>query len=303
MPYAANLEDLPLIHRGEDEIDALVERFPEHEAVIKSLHEDGFAIVDLDLNPDDVGRARALCHSIPPDKGRVQDAWKSNSAVARIATEPRLVTLLSNLYGRQAFPFQTLNFDFGTEQSAHSDTYHFNARPYGFMCGVWVALEDVTENAGPLFYYPGSQNLPILERSDVEGDQSYQDYEQQLTKMISAGGYKKQKALLKQGQALIWTANLVHGGAPRLNPSLTRYSQVTHYFFEGCAYYTPRLFDLSQNRHSVREPFSITQRKFVASDQTELSGHPSWMKRLWWRRDIWRRVHPSWPTFRKGDGK
>ena len=30
------------------------------------------------------------------------------------------------------------------------------------MCGVWVALEDVTEGSGPLDYLPGSHKLPVL---------------------------------------------------------------------------------------------------------------------------------------------
>jgi hypothetical protein len=31
----------------------------------------------------------------------------------------------------------------------------------------------------------------------------------------------------------------LHGGAPQKDPRRTRYSQVTHYYFEGCTYYTP----------------------------------------------------------------
>ena len=32
--------------------------------------------------------------------------------------------------------------------------------PEGFMCGVWVALEDMDMDNGPLVYYPGSHQLP-----------------------------------------------------------------------------------------------------------------------------------------------
>ena len=32
--------------------------------------------------------------------------------------------------------------------------------PEGFMCGVWVALEDMDMENGPLVYYPGSHKLP-----------------------------------------------------------------------------------------------------------------------------------------------
>ena len=42
-----------------------------------------------------------------------------------------------------------------------------------------------------------------------------------------------------KGQALIWAANLLHGGLPQRDKNKTRWSQVTHYFFEDCAYYTP----------------------------------------------------------------
>jgi hypothetical protein len=43
----------------------------------------------------------------------------------------------------------------------------------------------------------------------------------------------------KKGQALIWAAGLHHGGAPHTDRAKTRKSQVTHYFFKDCAYWTP----------------------------------------------------------------
>ena len=40
-------------------------------------------------------------------------------------------------------------------------------------------------------------------------------------------------------EAIVWAANLLHGGAHQNDRDRTRFSQVTHYFFEGCRYYTP----------------------------------------------------------------
>jgi ectoine hydroxylase-related dioxygenase (phytanoyl-CoA dioxygenase family) len=37
---------------------------------------------------------------------------------------------------------------------------HFHSAPAGFMCGLWIALEDVRPEAGPLIYYPGSHRSP-----------------------------------------------------------------------------------------------------------------------------------------------
>ncbi len=44
---------------------------------------------------------------------------------------------------------------------------------------------------------------------------------------------------MPKGHALIWHANLLHGGSQQKDPRRTRHSQVTHYFFEDCKYYTP----------------------------------------------------------------
>ena len=98
---------------------------------------------------------------------RVQDAWETSELVRRVAAEPRILDLLSRLYGRRAFPFQTLNFPVGTQQDAHSDSMHFSSVPERFMCGVWLALEDIDEGNGALEYYPGSHKLPIYTNEHI----------------------------------------------------------------------------------------------------------------------------------------
>ncbi len=57
----------------------------------------------------------------------------------------------------------------------------------------------------------------------------------------------------RKGQALIWAANLLHGGARQRNPALTRWSQVTHYYFDACAYFTPFLSDPFIGRIAFRD--------------------------------------------------
>jgi hypothetical protein len=47
----------------------------------------------------------------------------------------------------------------------------------------------------------------------------------------------------RKGQAVIWAANLLHGGGLQTDKRLTRWSQVTHYYFEDCIYYTPAYSD------------------------------------------------------------
>ena len=106
---------------------------------------------------------------------RIMDAWKISDNVKTIALNPKSSGILRELYGRKPLPFQTLNFPFGTQQAAHSDTIHFNSKPPGYMAGVWVALEDMDMDNGPLVYYPGSQKLPEVTMQDVGVEADYSE--------------------------------------------------------------------------------------------------------------------------------
>ena len=187
------------------------------------------------------------------DERRVQDAWTISSEVREIAFAPAVLELLEQAYGRSPRPFQTLNFRIGSEQRPHSDAMHFNSEPSGFMCGVWVALEDIGPEQGPLVYYPGSHKLAEFTMGEVYADpDSNADYEQFVAGLIEREGLEPRYAGLRKGEALIWSSNLLHGGAPQHDPALTRWSQVTHYFFEGCRYWKP--LDSDQAQRSYWEP-------------------------------------------------
>ena len=61
--------------------------------------------------------------------------------------------------------------------------------------------------------------------------------------LIDELGLERRVLRLRKGQALVWAANLLHGGSPIKDPARTRHSQVNHYFFEGCLYYQPQRSD------------------------------------------------------------
>jgi hypothetical protein len=200
------------------------------------------------------------------DARRIQDGWKIDADIKAIATAPRVLAMLRSLYGREPLPFQTLNFSVGSEQKTHSDTIHFNSRPAGFMCGVWVALEDIDSRNGPVVYYPGTHTWKELALPDIDAfdppqaptgrlarvlnylrvparntDEDYAKYERLVQSRIDAAGAQPVYATIRKGEAFIWASNLLHGGSHQVDRSRSRMSQVTHYFFEGCRYYTPLL--------------------------------------------------------------
>ena len=113
-----------------------------------------------------------------------------------------------------------------------------------------------TEN-GPLVYYPGSHKLPTptvdlveqeigdhidpdsfgsLEELRAERSRQYSDYCRHL---IETKAFEPAYGTIRKGQALIWSSNLLHGGALQLDQSRTRHSQVSHYLFEDVRLHRP----------------------------------------------------------------
>ena len=235
---------------------------------VAEFNEKGYLVVDFGFDDSLLERIKDKVRPYYPQEfqedpttpARVQDIWQKVDEVRQLAVDSRILQALEQLLGRKPLPFQTLNFPVGTSQLAHSDTIHFNSMPSGFMAGAWVALEDMDENNGALIYYPGSHKLPEYNMQDLglgNGYEHYKDYEQNIQKVIAEKNLQAEYGTIRKGEALIWHANLLHGGAPRKDPSRTRHSQVTHYFFEGCKYYTPMLS--SEENIQYRDPIWIPE--------------------------------------------
>jgi hypothetical protein len=252
----------------------------EEERIAIDLNERGYAVLDFPDAQIDARIDRIKANLGPRYTGidfadpqsdktqgerRIQDAWKFSDDVRAIAANQTILDLLCKLYGRGAFPFQTLNFPVGTQQEAHTDAVHFSSLPERFMCGVWLAMEDIGLEAGPLFYLPGSHRWPPLSNSLIgrrghgSALNSAQDPFAQGWRMLrEAYGATEETFLAHKGQALIWTANLLHGGSHQTNLRLTRWSQVTHYYFDDCIYYTPAYSDEALGRLYLRKLRSIS---------------------------------------------
>jgi hypothetical protein len=262
------------------------------QGLARKLHKDGFAVFDFpsaefgaladqvirELGPRfDLPAWRARKRQDQTGGLRMQDAL-SCSAVREIATNGRVLEILETLFGRKPFPFQTLNFPVGTEQSFHTDAIHFSSMPERFMVGVWVALEDIGEDQGPLYYFPGSHKLPIYENQHYglryeQGDIPFtqRTYEPTWRALVESCGFKEEVFTPKKGQALIWLSNLFHGGKFQTNVEKTRWSQVTHYYFEDCAYYTPMHSHIPSGVVMYREPLDIST---GGRRKNQISGEP-----------------------------
>ncbi len=189
------------------------------------------------------------------NNNRLTDIWKNFNIIGELAFNTKILNILKKLYNRKPIPFQTLNFYKGTEQKLHSDQIHFCSDPENFMCGVWIALEDITMEKGPLVYYPGSHKMEFLNMQKLNlkvGD--YPSYENKIADIIDKSDFKPEYGLIKKGDAIIWHANLIHGGSKRID-DLSRISMVIHYFFEGMKYWTPIMSSLNEKVYRNHRDF------------------------------------------------
>lgn len=246
----------------------------EEKSILTEYNERGYIVVDLELTEEYIDSLLKQVFEelklLPTQDSRyhyseaprIFEGWKTNPYILGIAQHPKLLSTLELLYGRKPIPFQTINFLYGSNQPLHQDSIHFYTQPERWMVGTWTALQDMTEDCGPLNVVPGSHkwphynfqnlNLPVVEFGNQFDN--YHEYENFLSQLLEAmDGYKK-KWIGKKGQTLIWASNLLHGGAPILDPNSTRYAQATHYYFEGCNhYYSPMFSDTANGVYAEKD--------------------------------------------------
>lgn len=179
------------------------------------------------------------------NKNKIMFAIHKLNLLKDIGTNEKLTTFLSALVKGKVSLFQSINFITGSEQRTHSDSIHMTTFPLGGLLGVWIALEDITYDNGPLHYYPGSHKLPYYLNSDYNnegtkfliGDKGYTEYEKMIEEKLKGTDLKKEIFLARKGDLLIWHANLFHGGEPHLDKTKTRKSMVFHYYKDNCICY------------------------------------------------------------------
>jgi len=171
---------------------------------------------------------------------RIVEGYRQSKNIKKICFNKKINNFLKIVYNSDPLPISTINFIRGTEQPLHSDYIHFGSIPELYLAGVWFALEKVNNNNGPLNVVPKSHKLEIVDFTDLnlsvpqttkDLKKNYTIYEDYLKKLIKVKKLKVKKLTIEKGDAIIWAANLMHGGSKIKKNNSTRYSQVVHYHF------------------------------------------------------------------------
>ncbi|HUP31215.1 MAG TPA: phytanoyl-CoA dioxygenase family protein [Usitatibacter sp.] len=184
------------------------------------------------------GRAYKM-EQIPEDARR--DAYKLNNLFARraeirrVALSPRLRPVVAELLGGAPLICNSLNFERGSQQEFHIDTWYMPPPVDNRMVAGWFALDDVDATNGPLVYYRGSHLIPAHRFSDGrlnEIREERKECDAYLQREIAARGLEQVEFHGKAGDVFIWHAQLLHAGRPIRDMTRTRSSLVVHYWRE-----------------------------------------------------------------------
>jgi hypothetical protein len=182
------------------------------------------------------------------DKNRVTNFHIYSENTKNLVTNVYVNAILETIFNKKQAIYSSLFFREGTSQHYHIDTPHFYTNPIDQYYGVWYSLEDINVNAGPLKYYIGSHKLESYDGYDmfnefVLNNQNYTingtdyrilvAYNKKIEDMCKKNNLqcvdeKNYINKIYKGDIIIWHPKLLHGGSDIIDPTLTRYSMVTH---------------------------------------------------------------------------
>ncbi len=213
-----------------DEINGLVDSLWRNRKKLDAQY-----VIDIFVETD---QERRVYFSDAPLEARqkpykLNDLYLSQSDIRNMVVGERLAPILRELLDGFPMVCNSLNFEFGSQQDYHFDTFYMPSPTPNKMVASWIALEDATSENGPLTYYPGSHKIPpyhfssgstIIVQDEMD---SFRDY---IYDEIAKRSLEPVTLLAEKGDVLIWHSQLFHGGSPIKNKEKTRRSLVTHYF-------------------------------------------------------------------------
>jgi hypothetical protein len=157
---------------------------------------------------------------------------------------PDLFRLVELILDAEAVSFQSLYFQWGSEQGLHRDPMFVVTKPVSHLVASWTALEDIGPDAGPLMYVPRSHRMPWFEFAPdsvnfaVKRPEQRQEWIQHRQRMIEDLGLEAKYFTCNRGDVFIWHSGLLHGGMRVNDEGSTRKSLATHY--STASHYTSR---------------------------------------------------------------
>ena len=250
-------------------------------SLAKSFNKNGYVVIDLNLSKNylnhvikdilrleiksDTKKNPEIYHY--NESPRIVEGYKKSKFIKGLCLNKKIISLLNYFYEKKPVPINSINFIKGTNQPLHSDYIHFSSNPHKYLAAAWIALEKTDARNGALIVVPGSHKMELVDYSLFnlptpttinELSNYYSIYEKYVKKVIKINKLRTKTVCMQAGQALIWAANLLHGGKKIMDKKKTRLSQVIHYHFENCKFfYNPGFSNPMEGKFSYRNIKSL----------------------------------------------
>lgn len=217
---------------------------PDEIAIVRAVVDDEWARApgndhEVDVNSGPFAGCAYKMHEVDPSaRGecyKLNNLFGRRAEIRRVALSPRLRQACAELLEGEPLICNSLNFERGSQQEYHIDTWYMPPPVEGKMVVASIAIDDVDEGNGPVAYYVGSHKIPPYRFSDGRLNEIPAEKPQcreYLQREIAARGLKEAEFHGKSGDILLWHAQLLHAGRPIRDMDRTRSSLVVHYWRE-----------------------------------------------------------------------
>lgn len=121
--------------------------------------------------------------------------------------------------------YQSMFFDKSTGTNLHQDTWYLDTNPNGKLVGVWIALEDIEETAGPFCIYSNSDTSK-LDPLDFD----FENLDSDFNFKSAFPDAVRYDFTARAGDILIWDSLSIHGALLPDNEAKTRKSITAHFY-------------------------------------------------------------------------
>ena len=121
--------------------------------------------------------------------------------------------------------YQSMFFDKSTGTKLHQDTWYLDTDPNGKLVGVWIALEDIEETAGPFCIYSNSDSSK-LDPLDFD----FENLDSDFNFKSAFPNAVRYDFTARAGDILIWDSLSIHGAMLPDNEAKTRKSITAHFY-------------------------------------------------------------------------
>ncbi|AWN43711.1 phytanoyl-CoA dioxygenase family protein [Methylobacterium durans] len=198
-------------------------------------HRERFPKVTVDIIAGELSGRRLRIADVPASafKGpvKINDLFLDSEVIRACNLDARLTQVLNELLDGDPMVCNSLNFLYGSAQSAHYDSWFMPPPVRDKMAVSSICLDRYTEENGPLFVYPGSHKIPpyVFPNGSIAA-LGYDIAQAQAYVAETTAGIEPFYFYGEPGDVLIWHSQVLHGGAPIRDSEQTRRSLVTHYW-------------------------------------------------------------------------